>query len=249
MSKQNIYDNEGFFENFKDIRESEINFNECIETPILLAMLPELRRKNILDIGCGMGQHAKQYSDMGAESVLGIDISEKMLEYAKEHNCARNITYKKMAFEDLGGLCDRFDLVTSSLAFDYADNFDELMKNVYNLMNDDAYFVFSMSHPMATAWDGEYPRYTRTESGVRLYANISNYMAEGKRTVKWVVDNYELYHRTFASIINSIVKAGFMIEECRESNISNEMREEYPAMFGGTIHRPDFVFFRCRKAV
>lgn len=32
-----------------------------------------------------MGQHAKQYSDMGAESVLGIDISEKMLEYAKEH--------------------------------------------------------------------------------------------------------------------------------------------------------------------
>lgn len=249
MSKQNIYDNEVFFENFKDIRESEINFNECIETPILLAMLPELRRKNILDIGCGMGQHAKQYSDMGAESVLGIDISEKMLEYAKEHNCARNITYKKTAFEDLGGLCDRFDLVTSSLAFDYADNFDELMKNVYNLMNDDAYFVFSMSHPMATAWDGEYPRYTRTESGVKLYANISNYMAEGKRTVKWVVDNYELYHRTFASIINSVVRAGFMIEECRESNISDEMREEYPAMFGGTIHRPDFVFFRCRKAV
>ena len=39
-----------------------------------------------------MGQHAKQYSDMGAESVLGIDISEKMLEYAKEHFHAKNIT-------------------------------------------------------------------------------------------------------------------------------------------------------------
>lgn len=30
-------------------------------------MLPKLRGKKILDIGCGMGQHAKQYSDMGAE--------------------------------------------------------------------------------------------------------------------------------------------------------------------------------------
>lgn len=248
MSKQNIYDNEAFFENFKDKRESDINFNDCIETPILLAMLPDLRGKKVLDIGCGMGQHAKQYSHMGAEFVLGIDISKKMLEYAKEHNSAKNITYEKMAFEDISGLFDRFDLVTSSLAFDYAENLDELMSNVYNLMKEDACFIFSMSHPMATAWDGEYPRYTRTESGVRLYANISNYMVEGKRTVKWVVDNYELYHRTFSSIINSVVKAGFMIEECRESNISDEMREEYPSMFGGTIHRPDFVFFRCRKA-
>lgn len=248
MSKQNIYDNESFFENFKDKRASEINFNDCIETPILHAMLPDMRGKKVLDIGCGMGQHAKQYSDMGAESVLGIDISEKMLEYAKVHNSSKGITYKQMAFEDIGGLCHRFDLVTSSLAFDYAEDFDKLMKDVYDLMEHDAHFVFSMSHPMATAWDGEYPRYTRTESGVKLYANISNYMVEGKRIVKWVVDNYELYHRTFASIINSIVKAGFMIEECRESNISDEMREEYPAMFGGTIHRPDFVFFRCRKA-
>lgn len=34
MSKQNIYDNDSFFENFKNIRENEINFNDLIETPI-----------------------------------------------------------------------------------------------------------------------------------------------------------------------------------------------------------------------
>ena len=81
MAKQNIYDNDSFFENFKNLRNNKINFNDCIETPILLAMIPEVDGKRVLDIGCGMGQHAKQYSDMGAESVLGIDISEKMLEY------------------------------------------------------------------------------------------------------------------------------------------------------------------------
>ncbi len=86
MSKQNIYDNDAFFEHFRSSRENEVNFNDCIETPILLAMLPDLHGKTILDIGCGMGQHAKQYSEMGAESVLGIDISENMLRYAEEHN-------------------------------------------------------------------------------------------------------------------------------------------------------------------
>ena len=54
-----------FFENFKNLRNNKINFNDCIETPILLAMIPEVDGKRVLDIGCGMGQHAKQYSDMG----------------------------------------------------------------------------------------------------------------------------------------------------------------------------------------
>ena len=247
MAKQNIYDNEIFFENFKDLRSKEINFNDCIETPILLSMLPNVQGKTILDIGCGMGQHAKQYSDMGAESVLGIDISEKMLEYAKEHFSAPNITYRQMAFEDISALNERFDLITSSLAFDYAEDFDMLMKNIYNLLKNDSYFVFSMSHPMATAWDGSYDRYTRTETGERLYANINNYMVEGKRIVKWVVKDYELYHRTLSSIINSIAKAGFIIEQCEESRVPDETRKQYPARFGGTIHRPDFVFFRCKK--
>ena len=248
MAKQNIYDNEIFFENFKNKRSSEVNFNDCIETPILLAMLPDLHGKEILDIGCGMGQHAKQYSDMGAESVLGIDLSEKMLEYAREHFCADNITYRQMALEDIGGLNRKFDLVTSSLVFDYAQDLDELMKNVYMLMKDDAEFVFSMSHPMATAYDGQYPRYIRSESGERLYAVINNYFVEGQRKIAWVVDDYELYHRTFSSILNSVIKAGFFIEECQESQISDKLRKQYPDMFGGTIHRPDFVFFRCKKA-
>lgn len=172
---------------------------------------------------------------------------QQSLEYAKEHFHAKNITYRQMALEDICQIDEQFDLITSSLAFDYAEDLDKLMKNIYGLLKYGAHFVFSMSHPMATAWDGQYDRYTRTESGERLYANISNYMVEGKRTVKWVVEDYEVYHRTFSSIVNTIVNAGFLIEECEESHVSDEMRKQYPAQFGGTLHRPDFIFFRCKK--
>ena len=247
MAKQNIYDNEEYFAYFLKNRDNEINFNDCIETPIILAMLPELKGKRVLDIGCGMGQHAKQYADMGAASVLGIDISEKMLEYAEMHNSADNITYRRMAMEDSGELNQKFDLVTSSLVFDYIEDFEALMRTVHGLMEDDAEFVFSMSHPMSTTWDGVYDRYTRTETGERLYANVRNYNVEGPRKVNWVVDGYELYHRTMSTLINSMIRAGFVIEECQEARVPKELIEKYPGTFGGIIHKPDFVFFRCRK--
>ena len=38
-----------------------------------------------------------------------------------------------------------------------------------------------------------------------------------------------------------------MIEESQEARISDDMRQKYPALFGGTVHRPEFIFFRCRQ--
>ena len=246
MAQQNIYDNEAFFANFQALRSSEVNFNDLIETPILLSMLPDLSGRAVLDIGCGMGQHAKQYADLGAASVLGIDLSENMLRYARAHNAGPAITYRRLALEELGCLEQSFDLITSSLVFDYAADLDAVFRDVAGLMRPEARFVFSMSHPLATAWDGEYPRFTRAASGERLYANLCHYMVEGRRCVPWVVEDYELYHRTLSTIITALLHAGFAIEDCQESRISDALRAQYPDQFGGTIHRPDFVFFRCR---
>ena len=247
MAKQNIYDDEVFFEHFRTLREDEINFNDVIETPIITSMLPDLKGKKVLDIGCGMGQHARQYAQMGAASVLGTDISEKMLAYAAKHNAADNISYRRLAFEDLDRLSETFDVVTSSLAFDYAEDFGALMKQIARLLNEAGVLVYSMSHPIATAYDGVYDRYTRTETKERLYANLHNYGIEGVRHIKWVVEGYEVYHRKLSTIINAMTAAGLIIEECQESKLPEEVRLKYPDKFGGVIHQPDFIFFRCGR--
>lgn len=247
VAKQNIYDRDVFFENFRQIRENSINFNDCMETPILLSLLPQVQGKAVLDLGCGMGQHARQYAAMGAASVLGIDLSEKMLAFARTHASGENIRYQRMAMEELDGLEGTFDLITSSLAFDYVEDLNRLMASIYGHLKDGAHLVFSMSHPMATAYDGSCDRFTRSETGQRLYANVCRYMEEGRRVVPWVVEDYELYHRTFATIVNAITGAGLMIERCEESKVSDALLSQYPDRFGGTVHRPDFVFFRCRK--
>ena len=247
MARQNIYDNDKFFESFKDIRADEINFNDLIETPVLLGMMPDIKGKKILDVGCGMGQHAKQYSDMGAASVLGIDISEKMLAFAKEHNPAPNIEYRRLPFEELDKLEGQFDVVTSSLAFDYAEDLCDVLKKIFALLIPGGKLVFSMSNPLSTAYDGVYDRYTRTPEGERLYANLHNYNIEGLRRFKWCVEDYEVYHRKFSTLINNIVSSGFIIEECRESELPDEIIKMYPDKFGGLYHQPDFIFFRCGR--
>jgi len=194
-----------------------------------------------------MGQHARQYADMGAKSVLGIDISEKMLAFARANNGGENITYRRMPMEDLDAINQRFDLVTSSLVFDYVEDFEGMMVRIHRRLKPGGELVFSMSHPIVTAWDGAYDRYTRTQTGERLYANLRNYCVEGLRKVDWGVEGYECWHRTVSTLINALIRAGFTLEECQEARVSEEMRQRYPDLFGGTVHRPEFIFFRCKK--
>ncbi len=59
-------------------------------------------------------------------------------------------------------------------------------------------------------------------------ANLRNYCIEGLRKVDWVVNGYERYYRTVSSLINALIGAGFMIEECQEAHISDENAKAVP---------------------
>ncbi|MCR4895844.1 MAG: hypothetical protein K5891_03595 [Lachnospiraceae bacterium] len=72
MPKQNIFDNETFFEGYRQIRERESNANDLFEIPVLFGMLPDLTGKEVLDLGCGFGEHCSSYIKKGAAAVTGI---------------------------------------------------------------------------------------------------------------------------------------------------------------------------------
>ena len=130
MAKQNIYDNEIFFEGYKKIRENEANANNVFEIPALFSLLPDLKGKSVLDLGCGFGEHCKGFIQSGAAKVVGVDISAKMLEVAREENSDPRITYLNMAMEDIGSLEEHFDVVVSSLAFHYVEDFDGVVGTI-----------------------------------------------------------------------------------------------------------------------
>ncbi len=245
MSRQNIYDDETFFAGYQAIRKNANNANDLFETPALLSLLPDLVDKAVLDLGCGCGDHCAEYARRGARRVLGIDISEKMLAVARAKNADPRVEYRRMAMEDIGTLNDRFDIVVSSLAIHYVADFEALARHVYALLNPGGAFVFSQEHPMNTCFTtGE--RWTRDERGEKLFANVSNYSVDGERQSTWFVDGVKKYHRTFSTIVNTLVDAGFIIERFVEPVPDETTRAAHPEHLD-LLHKPDFLLVKAGK--
>ena len=150
--KQNIYDDEKFFNQYEELRneQKDKNANDLIEIPNFRKLMPDVTNKSILDLGCGYGENDKFYKNLGAKYVLGTDISEKMIERANEINKIDGIEYKVIAMEDIESIDKKFDVIISSLAFHYIKDFDKLINDCYKLLNNDGYLVFSQEHPFTT---------------------------------------------------------------------------------------------------
>ena len=234
MSRQNIYDNDIFFQGYKKIREKENNMNDTVEKPMLFSLLPDLKNKKVLDLGCGYGENCVKFIKMGAEKVVGIDISEKMLDIAQKENSDEKVVYLNLAMEDISQINEKFDIIVSSLAFHYVENYEKLVSDIYNLMNNGGYLVFTQEHPLVTCHStGE--RRTKDEEDNKMYANISNYTISGKRESVWFIDNVTIYHRNFSDLINVLIETGFKMEKIVESiGVDN-------------VHRPDFIAFKALK--
>ena len=245
MAKQNIFDNQVFFDGYKKIRENEGSANNVFEMPALYSLLPDLNGKHILDLGCGFGEHCMDYIKKGAERIVGIDISEKMLEVAKKENSDPKITYLLMPMEDIGSINEKFDVVISSLAIHYVDDFTGVLGNIHKLLNDDGVFVFSQEHPFSTCHTGG-DRWTRDENGNKLHLNLKNYGVEKETESVWFVDNVKRYHRMFSTIVNDLIEAGFEIVKMIEPLPDDEILAKYPDQ-KDLFHKPDFLVVKAKK--
>ncbi|SPX42217.1 SAM-dependent methyltransferase [Haemophilus influenzae] len=51
-NKISVYDKDNFFELYQKLRSNPISLNEIIEKPTMLSLLPDLKGKKLLDLGC-----------------------------------------------------------------------------------------------------------------------------------------------------------------------------------------------------
>ena len=241
---QIIFDDETFFEGYKKIRENPECANETEEKPALFSLAPDLCGKAVLDLGCGFGENCAEFQRLGASSVMGVDISRRMLDGA-DVRCP-GIEFVCADMNDLGFLGDRrFDAVFSSLAIHYVKDFNKLARQVYEHMNDGGVFIFSQEHPLTTAPMGGVS-WEKADDGTKLHYNLTDYSASGQRIVSWMVDGIVKYHRTFSDIVNALIGAGFTVERMLEPSPDAEFLKKYP-QYAHNVHKPNFLLVRCRK--
>ncbi len=247
MSRQNIFDNETFFNGYKALRESDCNANDLIEQPAMRKLLPDLNGKSVLDLGCGYGHNCVDFVNRGANRVVGIDISEKMLAVAEKESVNDKIEYRNMSMTDISKLAETFDFIYSSLAFHYVKDFDTFAKDMYSVLNAGGQLLFSQEHPIITATVDGAGHFNKDENGNRISYTFSNYNQSGERKIHWYVDGVVKYHRTFSDIITALAKAGFVIEEVCEPVPEEWAIQKLPTLAKEYI-KPNFLIVKARKA-
>lgn len=242
---QNIYDDAGFFAGYSSLERFGAGWERAMEHDDLLALLPPVAGRRVLDLGCGAGQLAHYLATTGALEVVGVDISERMLALARSDWAHPNVRYERAAIEDVAFAPARFDLIVSSLAFHYLLDYAGLVQRIAGWLAPGGRLVYSSEHPIFTArlpHDG----WVLDSDGRRLRWGIDDYAEEGARDEHWFVPGVRKVHRTLSTLINAIVDAGLVVERvvepvpgpdrlCAEPQAADERR------------RPMFLLVKARK--
>jgi SAM-dependent methyltransferase len=210
---QNIYDTPDFFREYSRLERSQRGLEGAWEWPLLRSLIPNLRGKRILDLGCGFGWFARWARQQGAVSVLGLDISRNMLERAQAITADDAIEFRRVDLDEVEFPASSFDFVFSALALHYVQNLSRIYKAVHNALCDEGSFVFSIEHPVFTA--SRNAQWLNQNDGLKTWP-VDSYSNEGPRTTDWLAKGFTKQHRTFSTVINSLIGAGFELERIEE---------------------------------
>lgn len=239
---QNIYDDAEFFAGYSRLRRSVEGLDGAPEWPALRSLLPDLRGRNVLDLGCGFGWFCRWARQQGAAHVLGIDVSEKMLARSRAATADPAITYTRADMEQLELSPESFDLVYSSLALHYVEDLSGLMSRAYRSLVPGGALVFSVEHPIFTA--PSQPGWSLDPAGRKTWP-VYGYLDEGPRSTDWLAQGVIKQHRTLATYISMLIRVGFVISHVEEWGPTEEQIAAQPN-WADERQRPPFLLVAAR---
>lgn len=227
-------------------------YHKYVEKPAMFSLLPDLNGKRVLCIGVGTGHEANALKLKGSE-VIGIDISEGMINHAKKNFPDMEFLVKdmnKLDFLDLS-----FDFVYSSLAFHYTDDLDSLFKNIWRILKPEGQLLFSTTHPVFDSTIQFYEGNKRfnvighsKNQETQEVETLGDYFTEEKRTQDWG-NNFivNFHHKTLTTWITSVINSGFIIKRFVEPKPLKEAQELFPERYKIYVKRPGYIIMLCEK--
>lgn len=243
--KENKYDDMDFFQKYNEFPRSAKGLAAAGEWHELKKMLPDFSGKRVLDIGCGFGWHCMYAAEQGAASVVGMDISGKMLAVARAKTGFPNVEYRLGAMEDMDFPADSFDAVLSSLAFHYTPDFRAVCRLVNGCLVSGGDFVFSVEHPVFTAQGRQDWAYGA--DGDILHWPVDNYFAEGKRDTVFLGEPVVKYHKTLTTYLNTLMEEKFLLTGVVEPKPADDLLQAMPEM-RDELRRPMMLIVSARKS-
>lgn len=228
-------------------------FHTHLEKPAIYGLLPPLEGKAVLCAGCGSGEEVEFIKSLGAVKVVGIDISEKLIDIAR--TTYPGIEYKVMDIEHLDFPAGLFDLVFSSLTMHYLNDWVSALLSVSRVLKENGIFLFSMTHPFFSAMaKTDTPE---TKSRIHGYSEdkksntltlYGDYLENHEVTVSVTKDlTVTNYHRSLATVFRDMKTTGFELLDMVEPKALDESKQDNPHFW--EIHQkvPEFLILKTQK--
>jgi ubiquinone/menaquinone biosynthesis C-methylase UbiE len=210
--------------------------NAYYERPATLSLLPEVKDKRVLDVGCGPGVYAEILVGMGAE-VVALDANTKMVALARARLGERTQVIQASLENPLDFLEDEgFDLVLAPLVMDYIRDWRGIFLEFQRVLKPGGVLVFSLEHPMMKYFD---------------HQAQSNYFDVDQVTYTWRGFGSPVevpsYRRPLAEIINPLIETGFILEKVLEPLPTDEFKINAPEDYEELMRQPGFMCIRAVK--
>ena len=239
----NIYDNERFFNEYAQMSRSREGLAGAGEWHQFRNMFPDLTGMKVLDLGCGYGWHCRYAVEQGAESVLGIDLSGRMIAEAKEKNGDERIEYRVCGLEDYEYPEAAYECVISNLALHYIEDLEPVYQKINRTLRPGGVFLLNIEHPVFTAGVNE--DWVYDEDGKPKFWPLDDYYYPGERMTLFLGEHVKKYHHTLTQILMGLLNTGFVLEAVEEAMPDPAMME-IPGM-QDEMRRPMMLLVRAAK--
>lgn len=152
-----------------------------------------IKNKSVLDIACGVGYGSNILATSGAQQVVGVDISNDAINYAREN-------YNNIKFQQ-GNLCDfnpneLFDVIVSFETIEHMDSYQDAISNYYKLLKDDGILIISSPNRIITSPDIN-SVYDKPGNKYHQHEFLINELKSELQKAGFLIDNSDIYGQRF----------------------------------------------------
>lgn len=206
--------------------------NAHYERPALLALLPDVAGKHVLDVGCGTGWYADYLLGRGAE-VTAFDYDPEFVALTQARVRERAVVLRADLAEPLRFAADAsFDLAIAPLVLHYLRDWEPPLRELHRVLRPGGTLIFSTHHPFM-----DWQEFSR-----------ENYFAVDLLEDHWEgIGTVQFYRRPLTAMSAALDAAGFLIDRLVEPQPTEAFRAARPDWYARLATRPWFLLVRAVK--
>tara|TARA_B100000508_G_scaffold39647_1_gene31083 strand:- start:3286 stop:4053 length:768 start_codon:yes stop_codon:yes gene_type:complete len=226
--------------------------HEYLEKPAMYSRLPDLSDKRVLCLGCGTGEECNHLNEV-AQEIVGVDISEGLINYAKKSY--PELEFHVMDMEKLDFEDNSFDYVYSSLVMHYVDSWTKTLSEVHRILRPGGTFLFSTHHP--ATWGAERLRENGKRTSLLGYIKdletkeaqvLGDYLNTHKVDTVWFKEfPVSFFHRPLESMFDDILSSELTLKKLLEPKPVEKTKEVDLRFYKIREKIPIFIIFELQK--